>query len=393
DTFIPQWGPEYDQSETPLKEMTEAKGHAVRAGYIYSAMADAAYRFSDPGYESACERIYDNIVERKMYITGGIGSTNDGEAFTVDYDLPNRTAYAETCAAIALAYFARRMLRLKPDSRYADTIERVMYNGALSGVSLDGKRFFYSNPMEIDTRSYDRVEKKFFYAPERAEMFWCSCCPPNILRFIASIADDFYTYSGDTLYIHQFAESSANIRGASVTQETSYPADGKVRIRVTGDFRIMAIRLPGWCSSFTLSEPYTVRDGYAYVEIPESGEITVSFDMPVRLVEANGAVRDDVGKVAVTRGPIVYCVEGKDNGDPQTLFLTESAPFEEAYSDGYGVHVLKTKGLRRHSCEGLYAPYRPAFEPAEMTFIPYFAAAERGGDDMSVWIKIIPDRD
>ena len=180
-----------------------------------------------------------------MYITGGIGSTHIGEAFTVDYDLPNESGYLETCAAIALAYFARRMLHLKSDSRYADTVERVMYNGALSGVSLDGRSFFYSNAMEIDPKLYVPGARDHLPSTGRAEVFYCSCCPPNILRFIASVAEDFYTYDGDLLFVHQFAESAADICGSSVTQSTGYPADGEVAIKVVGGvFRRAALRIP-----------------------------------------------------------------------------------------------------------------------------------------------------
>ena len=387
------WGARYNQSHKPLKEQTTAEGHAVRAGYIYSAMADAAARFDDEEYAAACEKLFDNIIDRRMYITGGIGSTHIGEAFTVDYDLPDESGYLETCAAIALAYFARRMLKLKPDSRYADTVERVMYNGALSGVSLDGKSFFYGNAMEIDPKLYVPDARDYLPSSERAEVFYCSCCPPNILRFIASVSDDFYTYCGDTLFVHQFAKSSADICGASVTQSTEYPASGRVSLNVGGVFRRAAIRVPGWCASFEISEPYTLKDGYAYVDLPLSGEIFVSFDMTPRLVEANAAVRENVGRAALMRGPIVYCMEGRDNGGAlSSLFLPENAVFTEEPS-AYGVPVLRTTGFRRKSCKGLYAPLHYGFDDTDMTFIPYFAYANRGVDEMTVWVKALPGRD
>ena len=363
DTVHMDFNIEYDQSHKPLKEQTEAVGHAVRAGYVYSAMTDAARRFGDGEYAAACEKLFDNIVNCKMYVTGGIGSTGSGEAFTSDYDLPNKTAYAETCAAIALAYFARRMLLLKPDSRYADTIERVMYNGALSGVSLDGDKFFYSNPLETSTPGTGR-----------AKVFDCSCCPPNILRFIASITEDFYTYSTDVLFVHQFAASEADVCGASVKQETSYPANGEIKLVVKGGFKKAALRIPGWCSSFTLSEPYELIDGYAYAVIPESGEITLSLDMPSRLVRSHPAVTENEGKAAVMRGPLVYCMEGRDNGSLDDILLCEDGKFEEEYSEPLGVPILKTTGVRNGS-------------PAPLTLIPYFAQANRGADEMKVWIK------
>ncbi len=348
--------PEYDQSHKPLKEQSEAVGHAVRAGYVYSAMADDARYFGDAEYETACEKLFCNIVERKMYVTGGIGSTESGEAFTEDYDLPNSTAYAETCAAISLAYFARRMLLLKPCSRYADTVERVMYNGILSGVSLDGERFFYSNPLETGKEG-----------AERAKTFSCSCCPPNILRFIASVGDSFYTYYGDTLYIHQYAESTADILGARVTQKTSYPADGKIELSVTGGLRKAALRIPGWCRSFSISEKYVMKDGYAHIDIPENGKITLSLDMTAELVKAHPAVKENAGCTALMRGPVVYCIEGVDNGGGlDSLILKEDSTFEEETSETFGVPVLRTK---------------------DITFIPYFAQANRGRCEMKVWIK------
>ncbi|MBQ7715193.1 MAG: glycoside hydrolase family 127 protein [Clostridia bacterium] len=361
----PEFRVEFDQSHKPLKEQTVAEGHAVRAGYIYSAMADAALRFDDAEYASVCKRLFDNIATRRMYITGGIGSTASGEAFTEDYDLPNESAYAETCAAIALAYFSRRMLLLKPDSKYADTVERIMYNGMLSGISLEGDRFFYTNPLEVSLPGI-----------ERSKMFYCSCCPPNIFRFIASITESFYTYNEDTLYIHQFAASTANVRGAAVSQTTSYPANGEVKIVIGGGFEKAAIRIPFWCRAFSVSEPYVLKDGYAEVAVPENGEITVSFDMPPRFVESDPHVRENAGKRAVMRGPVVYCIEGKDNGGGfDSLSLMDDASFEEELSDTIGVSLLKTKGLRSGT-------------PVPLTFIPYFAFADRGPDEMKVWIKM-----
>ncbi|MBR0302651.1 MAG: glycoside hydrolase family 127 protein, partial [Clostridia bacterium] len=384
----PVWGASYSQSHLPLKEQTTAEGHAVRAGYIYSAMADAAARFDDGEYAEACEKLFENITERRMYITGGIGSTHIGEAFTVDYDLPNESGYLETCAAIALAHFARRMLRLKPDSRYADTVERVMYNGALSGVALDGRSFFYSNAVKIDPKLYAPGARDHLPSTGRAEVFYCSCCPPNILRFIASITEDFYTFDNDTLFVHQFAGSTAEIRGAVVTQNTDYPAGGRVALRVDGVFRRAAIRIPGWCADFNISEPYTVKDGYAYVDLPSSGEVVITFDMTPRLVESNGAVCDNVGRAAVVRGPVVYCMEGQDNGGAlQSLFVPEGARFSEEHSE-YGVPILRTKGYRRRSCDVLYAPLRSVFDDADLTFIPYFAYANRGEDEMALWANV-----
>ena len=358
------WGASYEQSHLPLKEQTTAEGHCVRAGYIFSAMADCAAHFSDEEYKSACKKLFANITERRMYITGGIGSNPNGERFGGDFELPNKTAYAETCAAISLAYFSRRMLHLEPDSRYADAVERVMYNGFLCGVSQGGKRFFYSNPMEVDSPSV-----------ERAELFFCSCCPPNVVRFSASITEDFYTYRDDVLFVHQYAQSEANIGGAVITQTTDYPADGAVDVTVSGKFKTLALRIPGWCGGFTLNVPYRLENGYAYCDIPEDGKIALSLDMKIKAVESDTRVKENAGKAALTRGPVVYCLEGRDNvGDLSGLTLCENGEFKAEPSDILGVPVIYADGARG------------AF-PVTLKFIPYFATLNRGPDVMKVWIE------
>ncbi|MBR6917599.1 MAG: glycoside hydrolase family 127 protein, partial [Clostridia bacterium] len=380
---------EYDQSHKPLKEQTSAIGHSVRAGYIYSAMADAASYYDDAEYFSACEKLFCDVTEKKMYITGGIGSSGSREAFSGEYDLPNKTSYAETCAAISLAYFARRMMKLDPDSKYADAVERVMYNGALSGVSLDGTKFFYSNALEVDTKAYMPGATTKFLTQERVGVFYCSCCPPNILRFIASISDSFYTYNNDTLFVHQYAQSSAEVNGARVTQKTDYPVSGEVKLSVSGVFGTVAVRIPGWCRSFTLDAPYKLKGGYAYVEVPDDGEITIDFDMTPTLVGSHPAVRCNIGKAAVARGPVVYCLEGKDNEyDLQKLCLNAGCEFDISFSEEFALPVLTTTGFCKRGAPSLYAPYIAEYDPATLKFIPYFAFANRGGDDMIVWIKI-----
>ena len=354
----------YEQSHKPLKEQTTAEGHAVRACYVYSAMADCAAILGRNDYAAACEKLFCNITDRRMYITGGIGSIADKERFGGDFELPNRTAYAETCAAIALAYFARRMLHLAPDSRYADTVERVMYNGALCGVSLDGKKFFYSNPMEVDSLSV-----------ERAESFSCSCCPPNILRFVASITEDFYTYRGDTLFVHQYAESAADIEGARIAQKTNYPTDGSVDITVSGVFEKIALRIPGWCESFSLNVPYELKNGYAYCSVPGDGRITLTLDMKIKAERSDPRVTENAGKAAITRGPLVYCLEGRDNGgDLSAIVLLEGGASRADESDALGVPVIYAEGAIKGA-------------PVTLKFIPYFATLNRGADVMKVWIE------
>ncbi len=379
----------YDQSHKPLREQFTAEGHSVRALYIYAAMADIAEKYGDQDYLNACEKLFDNIVEKRMYITGATGSTHIGEAFTVDYDLPNKTAYAETCASIALALFGRRMLSMKADAKYADAVERVMYNGALSGVSLDGRSFFYENPMEIDPRfanvNTSTKQKQHMPIMQRVEVFSCSCCPPNIVRFIASMADTFYTVSEDTLFVHQYAQSTSEF----AEQQTAYPCDGVIRLTVTGKQKA-ALRIPGWCHHFTLNVPYELKDGYAYADVPEDSVIELVLDMPVERMEANACVQDNANRVAVMRGPVVYCMEAVDNGTAlRSLSLLESSPFTVEASE-FGVPVLKTQGVRKVGQPALYSRYRSAYESAELTFIPYFAYANRGVSEMAIWTHILP---
>ena len=385
----------YDQSHMPLALQRTAEGHAVRALYIYCAMADIAVRYEDHAYAKACRSIFENIVDRRMYITGATGSTQIGEAFTVDYDLPNRTAYAETCASIALTLFGRRMLMLEPDAYYADAVERAMYNGALSGVSLDGRAFFYENPLEIDPAFADvntsTTRKQHMPIMQRVEVFECSCCPPNIVRFIASMGAGFYTYTDDTVFVHQYAASSADVGGGSVVQQTNYPAEGSVHLSFGVSQKTAALRIPIWCESFTVSEPYSMMGDYVYIRIPESGEIDLCFDMPVRLIEANPAVQDNAGRVAVMRGPVVYCAEGIDNGEYlRSISLVNDRAFELEENETYGVPMLKTRGVRKQGSRELYRRYTPEYEEAEITLIPYFAFANRGVSEMAVWLHVLP---
>ncbi|MBQ6858283.1 MAG: glycoside hydrolase family 127 protein, partial [Clostridia bacterium] len=387
----------YDQSHKPLLEQETPEGHAVRALYIYSAMADIASRMDDPAYFQAASRLFEHIVARRMYITGATGSTHIGEAFTVDYHLPNRTAYAETCASIALALFARRMMETRADAVYADTVERVMYNGALAGVSLDGASFFYENPLEIDPAFADvnasTEEKQHMPIMQRKAVFDCSCCPPNIVRFIASIAQSFYTVSeaDGTVFVHQYAQSTADLGIGRLTQETDYPADGRITLRIEGGIRRVALRIPLWCRTFTLSVPYKMTDDYVYMDVPESGEIVLDIPMEVQLIEANAAVQNNAWRVAVMRGPVVYCAEGIDNGEKlRSLSLVAGAAFTQEPCELFGLPVLRTRGLRRTGPMGLYARYHREYEEAEITLIPYYAFANRGESEMNVWLHILP---
>lgn len=383
------------QDHAPCAEQTTAEGHAVRASYMYSAMADIARERGDETLKKACETLFDNIINRRMYITAGVGSTHCGEAFTHDYNLPNETAYTETCASIALAYFAQRMLTLDPDVKYAEIVERVLYNGFLASTSLDGRRFFYSNPMEIEVARrtpYAVEDHEWLPAIERVEVFSCSCCPPNITRFIASVADYIYTEDDEHIYLHQYIANKANVGSASIEISTNYPADGAVSIKAANlNGRKLCVRIPQWCSSFKLNCAYTLEKGYAVIDAADAANIELVLDMPVVLMEANPNVVADAGKVAVMRGPVVYCIEAKDNGERLFDCWVDAEP-EAILEDSadYLMPVIKAKGWQRPAPEGdwLYRPYSGKLVEKTLTFIPYYAFSNRGGSDMRIWIPV-----
>jgi len=389
-----------NQSHVPVREMTTAEGHSVRASYLYSGMADVARECGDEELFAACRRIFENIAFRRMYITGGTGSTCYQEAFTVDYDLPNNIAYTETCAAIALAYFARRMLTMDADSLYADVIETVLYNGFLAGTSLDGKHFFYSNPLAISCRDKRRNRSnkdgrgEWLPASQRVEVFSCSCCPPNVTRMFASVGEYLYTTGENRIFLHQYMNSDANVtigdRILCVHQETDYPCDGAVRVLVeNGEGCELALRIPGWCRNWTLNVPYTLEKGYAVVRCAgERFEALLSMDMEPELVEANPEVQADAGRAALRRGPVIYCMEEIDNGERlQDTYVDVSLNAETAFSAEFRMPVITVDGWHRPAPDGswLYRPVQAELEKKRLKFIPYYAFANRGESDMQVW--------
>lgn len=398
----PDWlKPSYNQSHLPVREQKTAEGHSVRATYLYCAMADIARLTGDEALKQACKDIFDDIVYRKMYISGGIGSSSGGEAFTVAYDLSNLLAYTETCAAIGLALFAGRMQLIDIDSKYADTVERIIYNGFMSSLSLDGKSFFYENPLEtmpyLHTRDVS-INGSSVHWPQlsRSEVFVCSCCPPNVVRFIPSIADLTYTVDrdpeyGTTLFVHQFMESETTFEagGKTVTvkQKTRYPENGRVNISVTGASLRVAVRVPGWSR-----RQFATEKGYAYYYIDDGQSVDVDFGMEVRLVEARREVAFDCGKVAVMRGPVLYCMEDKDDPAPlRDIVLDPKARFRYVRRGVLGVPNLTVKALRRpdESPEApLYRDYERKLLPFTATLIPYYAFANRGPAGMQVWFGI-----
>ncbi len=386
-----RFAPMYNMDDMPLRQRTTIDGHSVRALYLLSGAADVAKHTNDAELFEMCRRLFDNCTKRRMYITGGVGSTYLGESFTSDFHLPARKAYTETCAAIALVLFARRMQALDKDSKYADIAEKVIYNGFLSGISLDGKSFFYENPLEIDpdfNYIYNATEEKErFPAILRQQIFSCSCCPPNIVRFIPSIADGMYSLDGDILYVHQFMESRGSFDGVTAVQTTNYPCDGNVKITVSG-CKKAAIRIPSWCKSFTVSLPYVMEKGYAVVDCTEGeASIDICFDMPVVLMRAHNRVHDVSGRAAVMRGPVVYCLESVDNGaDLRNICLDRKGEFTLGEGE-FLLPSIMAQGTRDVETDELYSVYDGEKRQCSLKFIPYYAFANRGISEMLVWVQ------
>lgn len=384
------------QDHLPVREQFTAEGHAVRACYLYCAMADLALRENDEGLRNACDKLFRNITGRKMYITGGIGSTSNCEEFEEDFRLPNDTAYCETCAALALALFARRLEKIDADARYADTVERIIYNGFLSGLSLDGKSFFYENAQEIDLEKRKIVRgalhenrNTHFPITQRVEVFGCSCCPPNVTRFISSIGDFVYNYDDGTVYVNQYMDSTADIDGLKIVQKTNYPYDGRVALTITGGNRRMALRIPSWCRMWTLrlngkvvtAEPVK---GYVFVDMADGDETLLDMRLDVKVVHADPRVAADRGMRAVTYGPFVMCIEGVDNGGSLTDVKLVGNTGTVGFDESLGLPCVYFPAVRGET-DGLYSDtVRSTRFTAKM--IPYFAFANRGECDMRIWV-------
>ncbi|WP_055107309.1 glycoside hydrolase family 127 protein [Paenibacillus ihumii] len=403
---------EYSQSHAPVREQEKAIGHAVREVYMLTGLADIAAETKDESLLAACQRLWENIVSRQMYITGAIGSMPQGEAFSFDYDLPNDTAYAETCASIGLIFFARRMLQISPKSEYADVLERALYNTVVAGMSRDGKHFFYVNPLEVDPKACGGANRKFDHIkPVRQEWFGCACCPPNVARLLSSLGEYIYMVHRDTIYAHLYigGEAKLNVAGntVQVKQTSSYPWDGRIKLEINpeqpAEFAV-ALRIPGWCRKADLSvnnETYplngqTIQNGYVRIARGwQQGDIVeLVLDMPVERMRSHPLVRGNAGKVALQRGPLVYCLEQADNGaNLHQIVLPANAKLETKYEADLlgGVVVVEAEGLRESAANwpgGLYSPEAAAaLREEKVTFIPYYAWANRGEGEMSVWVR------
>lgn len=395
-------GADYNQSFAPVREQKTAEGHSVRAVYMYTAMADLAHTTGEKELLDACEAIWDNITQKRMYLTGGIGSSGEGEAFTIDYDLPNDMAYAETCASIGLAFFAKKMLDIRPSNKYAEILERVLYNGILSGMQLDGKRFFYVNPLEANPGVSGKLLGYKHVLTQRPGWFACACCPPNLVRMVMSLGKYAWSQSENVIYSHLYVGGRAELDQAVIEVESKFPWEGKVTYVVNpkqeGESFTLAVRIPSYAKETEVllngvrSESLDEKEGYAYItrQWQRVERVEISFEMPVRRIYCNTKVRDNENCVALMRGPIVYCFERVDNGaDIQELrVLKEEKIRAEVCSDGLlkGMTLLQVKGGRMKSGEELYTECRPVLEPCEMMAIPYFAWGNRGENQMRVWM-------
>jgi len=399
--------PIYSQSHIPAREQTTAEGHAVRAVYMYCAMADLAYEYGDQELFQVCEKLWDNIVSRRMYITGGIGSSGLLERFTTDYDLPNNSNYAETCASIGLALFGRRMAQITHDGRYMDIVETALYNTVLSGIAMDGKSFFYVNPLEVWPDNCMPRTSKEHVKPVRQKWFGVACCPPNIARTLASLGEYAYFTSEDSLWVNLFISGTvkANIKGKeiSVDVQTEFPHKGRVQLSIGGGSELtftLAVRIPGYVREYSASlDKAEIKDaecqnGYLYIEVSGQSLLELEFSLPVRFLHANPLVREDSGKVAIQKGPLIYCLEEADNGgNLPAVYIDTKKPIKEEYIPELlgGTTVLTVYGKKLSDSnwkeKELYKESELIWEDKEFKAVPYCYWCNRKPGEMLVWIK------
>lgn len=387
----------YNQAHMPLRVQTKVVGHAVRAMYMYSAMADLAVELGDAELKQACETLWNDVMITKMYVTGGLGPSAQNEGFTYDYDLPNHTAYAETCAAVALIFWAQRMLHLGLEGKYADVLETALYNGALSGLSRDGEHYFYANPLESNGSA------------ERWEWHPCPCCTMNVSRLVASVGGYFLSTAPDGIAFHLYGgvSSRLDVAGTSVAvrEVSNYPWSGDIRIEIAPDAPAafyVKLRIPGWAKSFSLSvngETVTGEPVNGYVTVhrlwSKGDSIALDLPMPAERVYANPGVIMDVGRVALRRGPLVYCIEEPDNpgGAVQRFKLPRAAELKSSTRadlfDGIVTLTAPARAIDPADFAELYRSTPPREADASLTALPYYLWANRGRSSMVVWIPEI----
>ena len=385
----------YAQNFAPLKEQNDAVGHSVRAVYLYTGAADLASENGDEELLKACRRLWESITKRRMYITGGIGSTLIGEAFSVDYDLPNDTAYNETCASIGLMMFASRMLETDPDREYADVMERAFYNTVLAGVQLDGKRFFYTNPLEIIPGISHIAATHWHALPQRPGWHTCACCPPNAARLISSIGKYAYGESDTTAYCHLFADGEVSFgNGLKLTCRTEYPYDFTVSYKIIEGSKTLSVRIPAWSREYALTKngvavTAELSKGYAYIEVTAGDEVTLTLDSTPHYAYASTKVPELTGCTAIWRGPLVYCFEGADNGEVLPLSLKRGGRLtvsEQREEQLDGAYKITAEAVRTSDSAELYSDAPLNEQPCEAVAIPYYTWGNRGENQMRVWM-------
>lgn len=389
----------YQQSYAPVREQSDAVGHSVRAVYLYTAMADYASQSDDEKMIAACKNLWNSITGKRMYITGGIGSTGIGEAFTVDYDLPNDTAYAESCASVGLMMFASKMLELEPKGEYADVMENAFYNTVLAGMALDGRRFFYVNPLEVIPGISGIAATHLHDKPERSPWYACACCPPNIARAISSFGKYAYGESERTCFCHLFAAGEVSFgNGVTLSCETGYPYEFTVKYLIKRGGKALAIRIPAWSRKYELfingkAAEFVLKGGYAYLNsVREGDEITLTLDDRAYFVYPSAKIAENTGCAAVMRGPLVYCFEGADNGgDVLSLKLDDTFEIAASEYDGQllgGTVTLSLQGVRVDAQESLYSIDKPKETAVTLTAVPYNTWGNRGEGQMRIWMPL-----
>lgn len=385
----------YAQNFAPLKEQNDAVGHSVRAVYLYTGAADLASENGDEELLVACRRLWDSITKRRMYVTGGIGSTLIGEAFSVDYDLPNDTAYNETCASIGLMFFASRMLENEINGEYADVMERAFYNTVLAGVQLDGKRFFYCNPLEIVPGISGATATHWHTKTQRPGWYACACCPPNAARLISSFGKYAYGENEDTCYCHMYAAGEITFdNGLKMTCETEYPYGFDVKYRITAGEKKLALRIPAWSREHSVSVNGTPVNcaavkGYVTIPVKAGDEVVLSLDSQPHYVYASAKVPELTGCTAVRRGPLVYCFEGVDNGDILPLSLKRGGKLTVSEFDSGllgGTVKISAEAVRAVENGSPYSDEPLTEEPCTAVAVPYYTWGNRGENQMRVWM-------
>lgn len=407
-----EYDPRYSQSHLPVRQQEKADGHAVRAVYLYAAMADLAYEYQDESLLLACKRLWDNMTNQRMYITGSIGASGTLERFTADYDLPNDRNYSESCASIGMAMFGKRMAQITKDASYMDVVERALYNTVLAGIAMDGTSFFYVNPLEVWPENCLPYTSMEHVKPVRQKWFGVACCPPNITRTLGSLGQYIYFTEEEVIYVNLYIGGGVtiNLEGKQVklTVSTDFPQTADLWIDIEKEENqsvTLALRIPDYAGDFQILDSehkailFEKKNGYAYIKDINVSRIHVQFTMPVMFVRANPKVRADAGKLAIVRGPLVYCLEEVDNGDNlSSVYINPDMETKVSYETDLlgGCTAIYGVGSRISQSGwedgALYKEQKADFETIHWKAVPYYAWGNREPGEMMVWMKEIYHR-